>query len=279
MKQLWKALTCAIERRMKRLAAKGVTVESMIPEVQETWSGDRPAGGETERLREPGGGDARPIPEDALVLVPMRNAVLFPGILSPVSVGRAMSVSAAEHAVKSDLPVGFLLQRDAAKTDVAADDLHWVGTAGRVVRHIAAPEGVHHLVVQGQKRFRVLQFLEGWPFLVARVAYVENPDETGTEIEARFLRLREQAIEAIDLIPNVPEEFKGVVQGMDSPAMLADTVANLIDVKKEEKQDILETFDLKTRLDKVLALLGARVEVLRLSREIGEKTRKEFDER
>ncbi|MBL8533878.1 MAG: endopeptidase La [Betaproteobacteria bacterium] len=243
------------------------------------WSGGskpKPGDGSPE-----GGQDAavRPLPDDAMIVIPMRNAVLFPGILSPVSVGRATSVAAAEVAAKAEAPVGFLLQRDPEKTDVSQDDVHWVGTAGRIVRHIAAPEGIHHLVVQGQTRFRVLQFLEGWPFLVARVAMVEQADDVGPEVEARFLQLRERAVEAIDLLPNAPEELKGVVQGMESPALLADMVANIIDAKREEKQDILETFDVRRRLDKVLALLGARVEVMRLSREIGEKTKKEFDER
>lgn len=252
----------------------------VLPRLQEMWSG---GSGNRARDDSPGSDRAselRPIPEDALILVPMRNAVLFPGTLSPISVGRTSSVRAAETAAKHDLPVGFLLQREAEKNDLVPEDLHWVGTAGRIVRHIGAAEGVHHLVVQGQTRFRVLQFLEGWPFLVARVAYVDQAEEpAGREIEARFLRLRDQALEAIDLLPNVPDELKGVVEGIESPGLLADTVANLIDVKKEDKQDILETFDLQRRLDKVLAVLGARVEVLRLSKEIGDKTRKEFDER
>ncbi|MCW5624378.1 MAG: endopeptidase La [Burkholderiales bacterium] len=221
----------------------------------------------------------KPLPDDALILIPTRNAVLFPGALSPVTVGRASSIAAAQEAVKHDRRVGFLLQRDPEQTDVAPEDLRWVGTVGQIVRYMTAGEEVHHLVVQGQSRFRVLEFLEGWPFLVARVAFVEQPEEEGSEIEARFLQLKEKAVEAIQLLPNVPDELAGVVQAVDSPAALADIVANLLDVKVEEKQEVLETFDLKRRLDRVLDLLGARVEVLRLSREIGEKTKKEFDER
>jgi ATP-dependent Lon protease len=134
-------------------------------------------------------------------------------------------------------------------------------------------------VVQGQSRFRVLEFLEGWPFLVARVSMVETKDAMTPELEARFLQLKEQAIEAIQLLPNAPEELAVVVQGVSSPALLADMVANLLDVKNEDKQALLETFDLRRRLDKVLELLGERVGVLRISREIGEKTKKQFDER
>src|SRR5688500_5059833 len=102
---------------------------------------------------------------------------------------------------------------------------------------------------------------------------------SNTDIEARFLQLKEQATEAIQLLPNAPEELAVVVQQVSSAGLLADMVANLLDVKNEDKQDLLETFDLKRRLDKVLELLGERVGVLRISKEIGEKTKKQFDER
>jgi len=222
---------------------------------------------------------SRPLPEDALIVVPMRNTVLFPGVISPVTIGRKSSVAAAQEAVRSEKKIGFLLQRDAKKDEVRPDDLHWVGTAGQVVRYITGQEGAHHLVVQGTSRFRVLEFLEGWPFLVARVQYIETRDEMTPEIEARFLQLKERAVEAIQLLANAPEELAVVVQQVGSPGLLADMVANLLDVKNEDKQDLLETFELKRRLDKVLELLAERLGVLRISKEIGDKTKKEFDER
>ncbi|HEU4923996.1 MAG TPA: endopeptidase La [Burkholderiales bacterium] len=221
----------------------------------------------------------KPLPEDALIVIPMRNTVLFPGVISPVTVGRATSVAAAQEAVRSEKKVGFLLQRDPQKNDVKPEDLYWVGTAGQVVRYITGAEGTHHLVVQGQSRFRALEFLQGWPFLVARVELVPQKEEMNPELEARFLQLKSQAVEAISLLPSAPEELTVVVQGMSSPALLADMVANLLDIKNEDKQDLLETFDLKRRLDKVLEHLSERVGVLRISKEIGEKTKKEFDER
>jgi ATP-dependent Lon protease len=221
----------------------------------------------------------KPLPDDALIVIPMRNTVLFPGVISPITVGRASSVAAAQEAVRGEKKIGFLLQRDAAKDDVGANDLYWVGTAGSVVRYITGNEGAHHLVVQGQGRFRVLEFLQGWPFLVARIAHVEAADEKNPDIEARFLQLKTQAAEAIQLLPGAPDELALVLQGVTSAALLADMVANLLDVKSEDKQDLLETFDLKRRLDKVLELLAARVGVLRISKEIGEKTKKEFDTR
>src|SRR5437660_977584 len=227
----------------------------------------------------PRAGAVKPVPEDALILIPMRNTVLFPGVISPVTVGRQGSVAAAQEAVRSERKVGFLLQRDPQKNDVGPNDLYWVGTAGQVVRYITGGEGAHHMVVQGQSRFRALEFLEGWPFLVARVQYIETPEEMNPEVEARFLQLKSQAVEAIQLLPNAPEELAVVVQGLTSPTMLADMVGNLLDVKLEDKQALLETFDLKKRLDRVLAMLSERVGVLRISKEIGDKTKKEFDER
>ena len=251
------------------------------PLLQQTWSGEEGTrvGGAKSPAASGGGAPGKPLPKDALVIIPLRNAVLFPGALSPLTVGRAASVAAAQEAVKHELQAGFLLQRDPQKADVAPSDLYWVGTAGPIVRYITGQEGTHHLVVQGQSRFRILEFLDGWPFLVARVAMIPQPETKGPEVEARFLQLKEQAVEAIGLLPHAPDELAGVVRGIDSPAVLADTVANLIDVKNEEKQDVLETFDLVRRLDKVIAMLSARTEVLKLSKEIGEKTRAHFDER
>ena len=250
---------------------------SIWPRLQEVLSGDK-----AERAVAPASGSGvgvKPLPADALILIPLRNAVLFPGVISPLTIGRASSVAAAQEAVKSERKIGFLLQRDPQANDVKPGDLYWVGTAGSVVRYITGTEGAHHLVVQGQQRFRVIEFLEGWPFLAARVVWVPEATGAGPEVEARFHQLKEQAVEAIQLLPNAPEELSGVVQGMSSAGLLADMVANLLDIKNGEKQAILETFDLKRRLDAVLAHLGERVEVLRLSKEIGEKTKKEFDER
>jgi ATP-dependent Lon protease len=222
---------------------------------------------------------AKPLPQDALIIIPMRNSVLFPGAITPFTVGRPGSVSAAQEAVRAERKIGFLVQRDPQKDDVKPEDLYWVGAAGQVVRYITGAEGAHHLVVQGQSRFRVLEFLEGWPYLVARVEMIEPKDDLSTEVEARFLQLKNQAAEAIGLLPNAPDELATVVQSISSPGLLADMVANLLDIKTEQKQALLETFDLSRRLDKVLEHLAERIGVLRVSKEIGEKTQKQFTER
>lgn len=221
-----------------------------------------------------------PIPKDALILVPLRNAVLFPGVISPIAIGRAASVAAALEAARSGSKVGFLLQREPEVNEITADDLHLIGTAGQITRMISSGEGTYHVVVQGQERFRVKDFLKGWPFLVARVVTVESePASLAPELEARFIQLKRQVIEAVPLLPNTTAELVDVLESVNSPGLFCDMITNVLDVKKHEKQEVLECFALEQRLDKVINLVSERVAVLRLSREIGEKTKKEFDER
>jgi ATP-dependent Lon protease len=251
---------------------------------QEVLEGDEgTTGGGKSRSRSSTAVAVRPLPEDALAIIPLRNSVLFPGVITPITIGRAGSIAAAQEAARNELKVGFVLQRDPQINQVGPTDLYRVGTAGQIVRVAGnigvAVEGAQHLMVQGERRFRIVQFLEGWPFLVASVAWIPEIPSGSPDVEARFMQLKEQASEAIRLLPNMPDELAGAVQALESPSQLADMVSNLLDIPNEEKQEILETFDLGRRLDKVLAHLAKRVEVLRLSKEIGDKTRKEFDDR
>ena len=220
-----------------------------------------------------------PLPADALIIVPVRNLVLFPGMVFPLSVGRPKSIAAAQQAVRDQKQVGILLQRDSETADPSPIDMHRVGTAANIARYVTAPDGSHHLVCQGEQRFQVLEFLEGWPFLVARVLRLPEADARTPEIEARFVNLKAQAVEAIELLPQAPPELVGVVQSIQSPGQLADFTAGYMDVPPTEKQEILETLDVTARMDKVLKLLSHRIEVLRLSHEIGQKTKAALDER
>ena len=218
-------------------------------------------------------GARRPLPEDAVIVLPVRNVVLFPGMVLPLTVGRERSRAAAQEAVRLQRPLGILLQ---SKTDVeepGPEDLHWVGTTANVLRYITAPDGLHHAICQGLKRFRVLQFLEGYPFPVARVELIDEPDRSDPDIEGRAHNLKQRAIEILQLLPQVPEEMVVALQSVEGPARLADLISGLMDIGAEEKQALLETFDLKARLDKLLELLSRRIEVLKVSREIDERTK------
>ncbi|KAB2868901.1 MAG: endopeptidase La, partial [Bauldia sp.] len=220
-----------------------------------------------------------PLPADALIILPVRQFVLFPGMVFPISIGRPRSIAGAQEAVRSESQIGILTQRDAAADEPAEIDLYRVGTVANVVRYITGKDGTHHVVCQGEQRFRVIEFLGGWPFLVARVERIPQPAAAEPEIEARFLNLKRQALEALQLLPQVPPELVESVRGIADPGALADMVATYLDLTPEQKQEVLETIELTARLNTVSRLLAERLEVLRLSQEIGQQTRASLDKR
>ncbi len=226
-----------------------------------------------------GGGSLPPLPPDALIIVPVRNTVLFPGLVLPITLGRSKSVAAAQQAVRDQRQVGILLQRTADVDDPTPIDMHRMGTVANILRFVTAPDGTHHLVCQGEQRFQVGEYLPGWPFPVARVVRIPEPDLRTSEIEARFVDLKAKTVEAIQLLPQVPGDLLAAVQSIEAPSALADLAIAYMDVKPEEKQEILETIDIAARMEKVSRLLAHRIEVLRLSQEIGRQTKATLDER
>ena len=220
-----------------------------------------------------------PLPPDALIIVPVRGMVLFPGTVLPITLGRPRSVLAAQRAVREQKPVGIVMQRNAEVVDPIAVDLHRMGTVANIVRYITAPDGTNHLICQGEQRFRVDDYLTGWPFFVAKTERIPEPSPTSNEIEARFLHLKGQAIEAIQLLPQAPNELLATIQSVDSPGGLADLVATFMDATPDEKQEILETVEIGARMERVSRLLAHRIEVLRLSQEIGRETKASLDSR
>ena len=219
------------------------------------------------------------LPEDALILIPTRNLVLFPGTVLPVTLGRQRSVLAAQTAMRLNRTVGLVLQRDPGIDDPIPLDLHRVGTEGSLLRYVTSPDGTHHAICQGERRFRIRDFLDGYPFLAARVERVTESDETTTDIAARLLNLRNQAMEVLQLLPQTPAELVNAVQSVTSAAALADLIASFMDITPPEKQEILETVELQRRLERISEMLGYRLEVLRLSRQISEQTKGKLDDR
>src|SRR5215468_10660383 len=219
------------------------------------------------------------LPPDALIIVPVRNTVLFPGLVLPITLGRPKSIAAAQQAVRDQRQVGILLQRVSDVEDPTAIDMHRMGALANIVRYITAPDGTHHLVCQGEQRFQIVEYLSGWPFMVARVLRIPEAETRAPEIEARFLNLKAQAVEAIQLLPQVPADLLAAIQSIEAPAALADLAAAYMDIKPEEKQEILETVDIAARMDKVSRMLSHRIEILRLSQEISRQTKAALDER
>lgn len=219
------------------------------------------------------------LPADVIALVPMRNVVLFPHVLMPITVGRTKSIATVEHALQSKTPIGIVLQKDAAVDDPGFDALCGVGTIANVVRHITSEDGAHHAVCQGVERFHIEEMVEGYPFIAARVTRIEEHKQLTTQAEALAMQLRERAVEILSLLPGVPAELAHALQATRAPSDLADITASLLDSEVNEKQMLLETVDTEERLQKVLQILSRRIEVLRLSQEIGERTKEHMEDR
>jgi ATP-dependent Lon protease len=217
-------------------------------------------------------------PGERVILVPVRNMVLFPGVVLPVMIGRERSVRAVQEAVRRQAPIGVVLQRDETLERPARKDLHDVGTVAEIMRYLTAPDGKHHAICQGTQRFKLLDAEEEGDLLIGTIERVVDADATRTpELEARFLALKQQAQEVLQIAPGAPEELTSALQGIASPSMLADMVATFLDIPLVEKQELLATFDLVQRLDKVATKLGKLSQVLKLTQKIRQETAGEIN--
>jgi len=223
--------------------------------------------------------DGSRLEDDVLLILPVRNLVIFPGAVTQVALGRAISIAAAKEAVSNERKLGILLQKDPAVDEPGPDDLHRIGTVVSVVRYLEAPNGMHYLICQGEHRFSVVDFVPGLPFLAARFDEISEPVSDKPEIEALAVNLRARAEEALELLPQAPPELANSLRSIESPSVLADLVAGLLDIKPTEKQSLLETIDIKPRLERLLELMSHRLQVLKLTKEIGDQTQEKLEER
>lgn len=218
------------------------------------------------------------LPEDVLIIVPVRNTVLFPKAVLPISANRRQSIAGIQEAVRAGRKIGIVLQRDSSVEEPEKKDLHPIGVSANILRYLASNDGTHNLVLAGEKRFRILDMLHGFPFLVARVETLDEPANGGKEVAARALYLRQKAEETLQLLANEPGSMlASALIEIQEPGRLADVVTAFMDIDAEEKQKILNTLDLKQRLNLVIDNLTEQLNVLRLSKEIEDQTRGKFD--
>src|SRR3979411_2834479 len=213
----------------------------------------------------------RAIPEDATIILPVRNMLLFPGLVLPLTIGRPSSIAAAQEAARSGRKVGLLLQDDPTIEQPGPEHLRRVGTIAEILRYVTSEDN-HYVICRGLRRFRVEEFLSGYPFLLARIEEIGISEVMPPDGEARMRLLKTRAREAIQLLPNLPPEIATAMDSLESPSALADFLAGIIDIPVPEKQDLLETFDVTQLLDKLLGLLCRLLQILQLSKEIGEQT-------
>lgn len=220
-----------------------------------------------------------PIPNDALIIVPMRSTVLFPQNVAPLVIGRKSSIASVQQAVRSETAIGLLMQLRDTDEEPTPADLYTVGTVAEILRYITAPDGTHHVVCQGVQRFRIQEFLPGYPFPVARIQRYQEPEVNTQDVEARVITLKQQALEALAQSRQAPDELVNAIRSIASPVMLTDLIASYLVSKPEEKQEILSLFNIRERIDKILELLNYQVEVLKLSNKISDKTQETMGQR
>src|SRR6202790_3070562 len=161
------------------------------------------------------------IPEDATIILPVRNMLLFPGMVLPLTIGRPASIAAAQEAAQSGRKIGLVLQDDASIEQPGPEHLRRVGTVAEILRYVTS-EDTHYVICRGLRRFRVQEFLPRYPFLVARIEAMGIAEVIAPEAKAQLRLLKRRAREAIQLWPNRPPQLRAAIDSLDSPSALAD---------------------------------------------------------
>jgi ATP-dependent Lon protease len=216
------------------------------------------------------------VPEQ-LSILPLRNSVLFPGSIIPIDVGRRKSVRLVEEAISKERPViGILTQRDARTEDPTENDMYSVGCAARILKVIKLAKDNFSVILQGVSRIRIAEYQQQEPFIVARVQPIPDPTTTDVELDALVMNLKDIAKRVIKLMPELPKEASALVDSVTEPGQLADLITSNLDIQVDEKQDVLETFDLKARMRTVLQFLSRQLEVLKVREKINTQVQEEM---
>ena len=214
---------------------------------------------------------------DQLAVLPIRNAVLFPGAVAPFDVGREKSLALVEEVAGQGTPIiAIFAQRDPSTDDPGTEDLYPVGCAARVLKALKHSSGNYSLILQGLTRIRLKQMTQVTPYLKAKIVRIEAPATEDVEAEALAMSLRDVAKQVIQLMPELPREAGSLVDSIQAPGALADLVAANLDAPVEEKAQLIETADVKERIRKVLRLLTRQLEILKMRERINSQIKEEM---
>jgi ATP-dependent Lon protease len=214
---------------------------------------------------------------DELPVLPIRNAVLFPGAVAPFDVGREKSVALVEDVDSLPSPViAIFAQRDPSTDDPGKDDLHHVGCAARVLKALKHSSGNYSLILQGLERIRLEEVTQTAPYMKAKIARLQEQNVGDDEAEALSMSLRDIAKQVVQLMPELPREAGSVIDSIQAPGALADLVAGNLDAPVDEKAALLETVDAKERIRKVLKLLTRQLEILKMRERINSQIKEEM---
>ena len=215
-----------------------------------------------------------------LPILSLRNTVLFPGVVAPITAGRDKSIKLLTEAYKSDRIIGVLSQKDVAIEDPTQDDLYQVGTVARIMRLIKLPDGNITVILQGIRRFKVEEFSEENPYYKAKVEILTEKVPTSRNKEYPIIidSIRDLAFQIVEENPMLPSEAANAIRSIESKTFLINFVASNLTLTLQEKQLLLEVSDLKMRALEVMRYMNVELQKLELKNSIQNKVRKELDQ-
>jgi ATP-dependent Lon protease len=213
-----------------------------------------------------------------LPILPLRNTVLFPGVVIPITVGRDKSIKAVHEANKTDKLVGVLAQKDSSVEDPGIQDLVSIGTVARVIKMIKMPDGGTTVIIQGRKRFQLGQLTAEDPFFKARVTLLEEEQVLNDQhFDATVSSIKDLAAQIIQLSPQIPAEAAIILKNIENPAFLIHFVSSNLNSDLFEKQQLLEMNDIRARSEMLLHLLQKELQFAELKNKVTTKTKTELD--
>ena len=226
---------------------------------------------------EDGNGDEQELP-DELPILPLRNTVLFPGVVIPITVGRDKSIKAVTDAYKADKMVGVVAQKDSNIEEPQIADLERIGTVAKLVKLIKMPDGGTTIIIQGRKRFELQEITSEEPYFKAKIKILdENKHKGDADLDALVGSVKDLAAQIISLSPNIPSEAGIILKNIENPSFLIHFVSSNLNCDLKEKQKLLEISDLKERAELLMNLMHTELQYAELKNKVTTKTRAELD--
>ena len=213
-----------------------------------------------------------------LPLLPLRNTVLFPGVVLPITVGRDKSIKAVNEAYRGDKLVGVVAQKDSNVEDPGMNDLESIGTVARIVKLIKMPDGGTTIIIQGKSRFNINEILGEEPYFRARISKLEEEESpTDADFDAYVANIKDLAADIVQLSPNIPTEASIILRNIENPAFLIHFVSSNLNTDIKDKQRLLELDKIRDRADLLMQLLQKELQFAELKNKVTTKTRTEID--
>ena len=216
---------------------------------------------------------------EILSILPLRNTVLFPGVVIPITVGRDKSIKLIKEANRGTKIIGVVAQKDVGIEDPAFDDLNKIGTVAYIIKMLRMPDGNTTVIIQGKKRFELKDMVQSEPYFKAKVEAIpeEKPDKKDKEFTALISSLKDVATQIVRQSPNIPSESAFALKNINSPAFLINFISSNMNVEVHEKQKVLDESDLKKRATLVLEFLTKELQMLELKNQIQTKVKTDLD--